>query len=465
MTVGLLEKESTGGAIARVGFEYQDAYVLQSLPRWLSQSAFSHVVSEAVGDVEVCYYGPQGVIRHFMLEAKNHELTSTGFWEEVQRFKTAFESAPREFVRFGLVCRDYNSKTSPFVAMLARLRGVGTSYHPSSTILLRDRQEVIAWAEKQGVEKSLAEFALQYIDFEVYASESADSAFSGEVERHLTSIDLSGRKTARLRDQFKVHIANSSSGPVFRHQLEADICEILADDRQDWLNTPTRIVLTSADAALEQLILPAAEFVGPTRSAKVAADWQHLSTSAQDVADFLSKNTERRTILLDGRQGMSAACILGHAFRATKRFVLHVEHNGTVYRTDAYDGALSPFFQVSGRGLPAPNTQGAAVIAFTTGVGADLTLGTEQVPDGAPVLTLESGRAVASQADMTLAVNEAKTALVKFRSEYRLELIHLFIKGPSAFSMLLGHRLNGICQVQLYDWVDGSYRPTASLLA
>ena len=55
MTAGLLEKESTGGATARVGFGYQDAYVLQNLPRWLAQSAFSHVVSEAVGDVQVCY--------------------------------------------------------------------------------------------------------------------------------------------------------------------------------------------------------------------------------------------------------------------------------------------------------------------------------------------------------------------------------------------------------------------------
>ena len=112
MTVGLLERESTGGATARVGFEYQDAYVLQSLPRWLAQSAFSHVVSEAVGDVEVCYFGPDAAVRRMMLESKDYALTAPAFWEEVQRFKNAHSTSPLEFVRFGLVCRDYNTKTS-----------------------------------------------------------------------------------------------------------------------------------------------------------------------------------------------------------------------------------------------------------------------------------------------------------------------------------------------------------------
>ena len=66
---------------------------------------------------------------------------------------------------------------------------------------------------------------------------------------------------------------------------------------------------------------------------------------------------------------------------------------------------------------------------------------------------------------MNLAVAEAKAALMSFRAENRLELLHLIIKAPSAFAMFLGHRLNGVCKVQLYDWVDGTYTPTAILEA
>lgn len=462
MTVGLLEKESTGGVIARVGFEYQDAYVLQNLPRWLSQSAFSHVVSEAVTDVEVCYFGPAGGVRRLMVEAKNHELTATGFWEEIDRFKRVHEASEQEFVRFVLVCRSYNSKTSPFIAKLGRLRGVGCSYQPDSAVLQRDQQEVIAWATKHGASEELANFAFQHVDFETYADESADAAFPGEIAQHLPTIDLSGRQATRLRDLFKRHIAQSSSSPVYRKQLELDLCEVLAEDRGDWLESPIRVHLHSRELTLSQLTLPADGLVGPARSSKVAADWQGLSAAAQEVAEFVGQCTDRRTVTLDGRQGMSAACLLGHAFRATKRFALHVEHNGAVYRTNVYDQAEGPFFNVTTLGDGTTAEQGVVSIAFTTQVGADLGLGVSDL-EGLPALTLDSGRAVASQAEMNLAIAEAKTALVRFRSELHLEVIHLFIKGPSAFSMLLGHRLNGICKVQLYDWIDGAYRATALL--
>ena len=81
MSASLLEKQSTGGSIARVGFEYKDAIVLRSLPLWLSQSAFSHIVSEALSDIEVCYFSSEKSL-HVMYEAKN-QMTRTTF----QRWK------------------------------------------------------------------------------------------------------------------------------------------------------------------------------------------------------------------------------------------------------------------------------------------------------------------------------------------------------------------------------------------
>jgi len=309
----------------------------------------------------------------------------------------------------------------------------------------------------------LAEFALHHVYFETYSAESADTAFAGEVESHLPSIDLTGKKAARLRDRFKEHIANSSKGPVHRIQLESDLIEVLADDRSKWTGTPTRVRLSRSGATLEQLALPADEFAGHRRSAKVASDWHELSESAQDVAAFIAESTERRSVVLDGRQGMSAACLLGHAFRATNNFVLHVEHNGVVYRTDMYDQATGPFYLASLQAGTVETAHGAVSIAFTTEVGADLDFGHAGILEGTPVLSLASGKAVTSQAEINLAVADAKAALVRFRSQHRLEVLHLFIKGPAAFSMLLGHRLNGLCKVQLYDWVDGGYRATALL--
>ena len=464
MTVGLLEKESTGGATARVGFEYQDAYVLQSLPRWLAQGAFSHVVSEAVGDVEVCYFGSDGGIRHVMLEAKDYALTAPAFWDEVQRFKNAHTASPLEFVRFGLVCRDYNTKTSPYVEKLARLRGVGSSYQSNSVILEQDRADVIEWARTFGHPVDLAEFALRHVDFVTYAAGSADAAFPGELEQHLPSIDLGGKQAARLRELFKRHIARSSSGPVQRKELEADICAVL-DDRSDaWLSSPTRVQL-GGGASFEVLSLDVDGFNGPERGKKSPEDWGTLSRAAASVATFIRTSTARRGVLLYGKQRMSAACLLGHAFTAAGGFTLRVEHNGNVFRTDVHDKAGGPFFsevRTSGEGQ---GGQGVACLGFPAPVGSDVLLAQGGGLAGLPALSLESDRAVSSQEEMNLAVAEAKAALMRFRAENRLEQLHLFIKASSAFAMLLGHRLNGICKVQLYDWVDGTYSSTAILEA
>jgi hypothetical protein len=76
---------------------------------------------------------------------------------------------------------------------------------------------------------------------------------------------------------------------------------------------------------------------------------------------------------------------------------------------------------------------------------------------------LVSGAALADVGVMNTAVNEAKAALAAFRSRHRLSRMHLFIKAPSVFAMALGYRLNGVGVVQLYDWVDASYQPTAEL--
>jgi len=464
MTVGLLERESTGGATARVGFEYQDAYVLQSLPRWLAQSAFSHVVSEAVGDVEVCYFGADGGIRRVMLEAKDYALTAPAFWEEVQRFKNAHSASPLEFVRFGLVCRDYNTKTSPFVEKLARLRGVGSSYQSNSVILEQDRKDVIEWARTYRHPVDLAEFALQYVDFVNYAAGSADAAFPGELEQHLPTIDLGGKQSARLRDLFKRHIARSSSCPVHRKELEADVCAILDDHSDAWLSTPTRVHL-SGRASFEVLSLDVDSFNGSERGTKSHEEWSSLSNAASAVATFIRTSTARRRVLLDGKQRMSTACLLGHAFTAAGGFTLRVEHNGSVFRTDLHEKAAGPFFSEGRASGDRWEEQGVACVGFPTPVGTDALLAQNGALAGLPALSLQSARAVSSQEEMNLAVAEAKAALMSFRAENRLELLHLFIKAPSAFSMLLGHRLNGICKVQMYDWVDGTYCSTAILEA
>ena len=204
-------------------------------------------------------------------------------------------------------------------------------------------------------------------------------------------------------------------------------------------------------------------FNRPARAALSVEDWRALAVEADGIGEFVKASSLRRCIALDGKQRMSTACMLGHAYSATRGFTLEVEHNGTTYRTDTHARAEGSFFRETSTLTAQQGDEGVACIGFPTPVGADLAAVSSGVLATLPQLTLDSARTLDGVAVLNLAVANAKTALVNFRSANRLSKVHLFIKAPSVFAMALGHRLNGVCAVQLYDWVEGRYVPTAVL--
>lgn len=462
MNASLLEKQSTGGAVARVGFEYQDAFVLQHLPKWLAQGAFSHVVSEAIGDVEVCYFNPEG-LKRVMYEAKDYALTFTDFWGEIARFRTVHAVSPSEYHRFAMVCRGYNSVTSPLLAKLERLRGVGVSFSAGSLLLAKGRQEVIDWVVERDQNADVAEFVLDYVDFMTFAAESSDAAFNGRVEQDLPSVNLRSRDVGRFREKCRALVSRSSFGPVYRANIEAALVEVLGADAQDWLGTPTRLHLLEGSAPMEELSLGTGPFNGPDRGQLTKADWQSQLDTASAIGAFIKSSRTRRCVAVDGKQRMSLACLLGFAFSATRGYSLQIEHNGAVYRTDSHEKAAGPFFIAVMNDGQAGCSEGVACIGFPHAVGADLSLVSTGPLMRAPCLVLESEKALDSLATLNLAVSEAKAALSGFRSTSKLSKVHIIVKGPSVFAVALGHRLNAVGPVQLYDWVDGTYLPTASL--
>lgn len=463
MSASLLDRNASGGAVARTGFEYQDAFVLQHLPQWLSQSAFSHVVSEAKGDIEVCYFCPSGGFRRRTYEAKDYALTENAFWGEVTDFKKMFDASPGEFVQFVLVCRDFKPVVEPLLNKLERLRGVGTSYPGDSPVVATTRAEIVTWVQKKGHSVELADFIIDRVGFVRHASESADASFGGMVEKFLPSIDLNSKRVALLRDRYKALVARSSFGPVQRADLERALTEALDADASAWQKTPTEIRFDDRLDGIEELGLAVSSFSGPDRVRKVTDDWTSLFSAVEKVANFILASRQRRVVGIDGKQRMSLACLMGFVFSATRGFVLEIRHNGQVYRTDDHSKSDAPFFSCTEEdGDPASNS-GVACIGFPTPVGDDVNTSIGIQPGVLPRLTLVSTTAIAAMPALNSAVAETKSQLVRFRSERKLDRLNLFLKAPSFFAMALGHRLNGIGEIHLYDWVEGRYIETAVL--
>jgi hypothetical protein len=462
MKASLLASESTGGAVARDGFGYQDAFVLQHLPLWLAQGAFSHVVSEAVGDIEVCYFGQGGTTVRTFIEAKAYALSWSDFWDEIKQFKKVHETSPTEFPHFVLLCRDFNSTTAPLVAMMSRLRGVGRSYDATSPLLAQTRDEILQWVVDKKQPRDLAQFVVDRVDFVTYADENAHSAFPGEVERHLPSINLRAKDAAAFREKCVGMVTRSARSPVTRQEIEAALVDVLGPDASLWARTPTALALGGAVPPFE-LGLVVDPFNGPGRASLSAADWRHLSAHGAAIGEFVKRSRSRTGIALSGKQRMSLACLLGYTFAAAKGFVLDIDHNGERFRTDEHAQMPEPFFAVTSRPANGDIKEGVATIAFPTEAAADVAVATGGDFALAPRLDLASGRAIDGALALNKAVAEAKSALVDFRSRNQLERVHLFIKAPSHFAMVLGHRLNAVGRIQLYDWVERRYVATAVL--
>lgn len=461
MSLSLLDPNAKGGAVAREGFAYQDAFVLQHLPGWLAQSGFSHVVSESIGDVEVCYFCPKGGVRRRAYEAKDYALTEADFWSEVRDFLSMHKGAPDEYVEFCLVCGDYKSTVAPLLNKLERLRGVGASYPTDSPVTAQTREEIIGWVVGKGQTRELGEFIINRVAFVTFDATKADTSFAGEMGNAFPDLDLSTKKLQALRTQYALLVSASARGPVWRADLESALMSVLGSEAEEWLRQPTHVRVEEGNASIADLVLDVSGFVGPERAGRTLDDWMRLQAQADGIAAFVKGSRQGRVVGIDAKLRMSMACLLGHVFGAARGFTLSMRHNGLEYRTFEHAATSIPFFSETTADGVLSTEDGVACIGFPTPVGADIGRSDHGQLAALPRLTLESLHAVSDMATLNQAVNEAKSSLVRFRSERGLRTIHLILKAPSFFACVLGHRLNGVEEVQLYDWGDGRYVATA----
>lgn len=465
----LFSRESTGGVVARVGMEYQDAYALVNFPGWLAQDAFSGMVSELLGDIEVTYFSVTGP-RHLCMEAKNHALSQPDFWKEIERFEILRKKNPSVYAHFRYVSPEMPSALEPMRSKLVRLRGVGATYDSKDPIVLEAREEFVQWVLKHTSQtESRARFILDHVDFEDFDDAQADKVFVGKFAEALPALaDVPPSRVKKIAAQWRELIATSVKSQVSRRQIEEKMLSELSEDEQNlWLSMPSKPVLQCGVAGepvptLLDMSIDLRPYIGVDRASRTTGEWDSLRDKSALVGEFLLTSRPRARVKLNGNLRMSAAVTMGMAFKATKKHALVIEHRGVEYALDDYTEHPSAFFvvdQVAGSG-----NEGLVAIQLGLLTRTDIERSIHALGLGmSPMLFIESGNGVANVATLNRAVREAKQAVANFRSTLGLDKVHLIIKGPSFFAMALGHRLNGLGTVQLYDWADSGYVRTALL--
>src|SRR5690606_18878694 len=90
----LFERESRGGDNAERGFSFQEQVILAHIPMWLAYEGFSKIIREAMGDTEAQFFLPGYGTQTELIEAKNHSLTPSEFWDEIERFQGIDKGSP-----------------------------------------------------------------------------------------------------------------------------------------------------------------------------------------------------------------------------------------------------------------------------------------------------------------------------------------------------------------------------------
>lgn len=461
-------KTSTGGAVARIGFEYQDGYALLQFCTWLSQDAFSGLVSELLGDIEVTYFSVTGQ-KHLCMELKNHALSGPKFWEEMAQFKALHESAPETNVRFRLVSPSTPAALDPMRSMLARLHGVVATYPPGHPLRIGAEEDVVQWViDKAGQQRELAEFVVRHVEFEDFDGDHNSRFLSVFADAFPALADVPSRRVLAIKASWEKLIAQSVKGHITRREIEEQMLLALNEEEQSlWRATPSR---PKFQIGLEGEKLPASldlavdmrPFVSDGRAERTTAEWDDLHQRLELAGEFLLNSRPRRRVRVNSHLRMTAAVIVGVGFKATKGHAMSIEHRGNMFHMDDHSQRESVYFnsaKVDGSG-----PEVVVSIQIATPTREDVKRAQNKYAlENAPTLHLETEEAIEDLQTLNRAVNEAKRAIAAFKANGEVTKIHLFIKGPSFFAVALGHRLNALGSIQFYDWMGDTYMATAQL--
>ena len=464
MSSALFDRQATGGVTARNGFDYQDAFLLENIPRFLAQGAFSQAVSELLGDVEIRYFRPGGGTYCVLYEAKRHQLTKAELWEEVAHFQELHKKSPDEYVQFVLLCGDFVDEYQALFNKLDRYRGPAVALNVDSSIRAMAETDILDTIVRLGQSADMARFVLDRVSFVQYRDNNVDAGFGTKLEMHLPRLDMTRQETAAFRTRCKQIVHTSIKGVVTRKNIEAALVECAPSVAAQWRAIPSDLQLEPEGFELGRLTVDVTSFNGPDRGMIGSTAWDQLLQRLVEVGDFLHASRDRRGVQLSAKHRMSLACLLGYCFSATRNFTLVLEHNGNLYDTSLHDRAPGQFFSVQEEAPSKRGLEGVASISFPNGSNADVAANASSLGlEKSPQLALASASVVTDIASLNTAVNDAKVALAEFRSRHQLHVVHLFIKAPAVFAMALGHRLNGVGSIQLYDWDQTKYIPTVKL--
>ena len=463
----LIDAKGMGGVIAQDGFDYQLWDGLIRLPVWFANPGFEQLIFEGLEDLEARFFAPHAP-RHYLLEryqAKSGNLSPADVRGVVNSFRV-FETAYPQTARVQtLVTPRLPPSLSWLSRVPARVRNARPFYAPFSDVVSANDDALRVRLESDFGE-DLGGYVAESIHVEERSLPDRNAAVAGfglELER-IFLIDAGTRRIKAAFEALENLVRRSTGIPIGRAALVSAVEEGLGGPLPLPKVFPLHVRSDRNEVDDTALEIDAASFSGGATPFPPPPTWKaELLEPLERTARWLRSRGISR-VGLGGSYRLTTAMVLGCSFRSAVGFELEVPTREGAWSTDSRPDPGDP---LPGWTMTPPAGLHEDQLVVTVGVlrdPAESLRETAGIPDDLNLrlhLDQPIDSAPMAQASASFVKRSVDTVVARFRPRG----ICLYMAGPAAFAVVLGHRWNALPPTRLHEFLraESRYVETASL--
>jgi hypothetical protein len=465
----LTDAKGLGGIIAQDGFDYQVWDAIARIPSWLSNPAFEGLGMEVLEDFEARFFAPHAAGKHVLdrFQAKSGSLSRADMVGVFDSF-SAFDAAHPGVARIQTLVTPALPAQMAWVARdPGRVRRARPFYSPFTDVCAASdnklRRDLI---DEFGAD--LGAFLAERVEVDLHFVEDragAEARFAAALHKAFPDLDVGPKKTSAAFAALNDLISQSRGSMIPRDRLvellDRELGTALFSDSQLHIHLRSDRN-TAAQSAIE---IDGSAFSGSSGQFPPPSDWQAELVAPLEATAFWTRRQNHQRIALSGSYRLTTAMAIGWSFRSANGFEIDIGTKTGSWATDDLPGENFPKVPWQ---IEFPKRLVGDHLVVSLGVIRDPrldvlnSLGLSE-PD--ELLAAILATPIANSVEAQVAVQTIKMAIAQAVGQFNPKAIDLFIAGPAALAVALGHRWNALPVTQLHEFVVGErrYVPTAKL--
>lgn len=463
----LTDAKGMGGTIALDGFDYQLWDGLTRLPAWLRNPAFEGMIFEGLEDFEARFFAPH-VTRKYLLDrfqAKSGELTHAKLVDVFKSFM-AFEAAYPEVARVQtLVTPALPTKLAWIARDPGRVRRARTFYRPFSDVCAASdsklREDLIC-----AFDSEVGEFLANSVEIELKTFPdhgAAKATFDSAMCQVFPHLNVGARTMAAAFAELSNLAAQSRGVMLMRGHLIDILGKTLGIALLNNRDLQLHVRSDRNEAGRDALEIDASAFSGGDGVFPVPERWAAELLDPLDATARWARAQNYQRVGLTGSYRLSTAFAIGWSFRSATGFEINIPIRTGPWTTDARpppDAALSWQISAAERLV---GTHLRAAVGVLRDPSREILASLDSSDDS--LFTAFLPQPLTDEFQAQASVHAVKHAVSAAVSRLGAKQIDLFLAGPAAFAVALGHRWNALPPTQLHELLPAErrYVPTVRL--